>query len=214
MVAISPPGVFGEFITTKIAVEPEEAALRILCACPDTDRVRDAVAHAFRLASVETVEASSLRRLCVADGLVVDAADNALAARATGFDGGIVIVAEPATSDELASFSMQGTHFAAPLGGAEGLIDALRTAIPVDGSGRSIPVDPGVARTRRLLAAGELALALRHAFNNPLTALMAEIQMLQMEARDDDTQAAATRMIDLVRRLTEVSRSLESVRDR
>ncbi len=50
---------------------------------------------------------------------------------------------------------------------------------------------------------------MQHAMSNPLTALMAEIQLLQM----DDTaspavQASCTRMVELVRRLNALARQL------
>ncbi len=50
---------------------------------------------------------------------------------------------------------------------------------------------------------------LQHAFNNPLTALMAELQLLQLEP--DASPAvleAADRMLVIVRRLAEMARQL------
>ena len=49
---------------------------------------------------------------------------------------------------------------------------------------------------------------MQHAMNNPLTALMAEIQLLQMEDPSPATAATCDRMMLLVKRLTELSRKL------
>ncbi|HYV97361.1 MAG TPA: histidine kinase dimerization/phospho-acceptor domain-containing protein [Gemmatimonadaceae bacterium] len=60
----------------------------------------------------------------------------------------------------------------------------------------------------------QLVLNLQHALNNPLTALLAEVQMLQMEAATDDERETADRLLQLVNRMTETVRSLDGVRDR
>ena len=189
----------------------EHTRIRILTTCTDEAVVRRAAEAYHRAATVEHVSEHTIRRLEPADCLVVDTADHARTARATGFDGAIVIFGMPRDEEE-ADFLLQGTHFAPATAGADGIAAALCNAMSHDG----VPavVDPSVARSRRLLAAGELAVRLRHAFNNPLAALMAEVQMLQMEARDAGTRAATDRMLELVRRLTELSLVLESVNDR
>lgn len=52
---------------------------------------------------------------------------------------------------------------------------------------------------------------MQHAMNNPLTALMAEIQLLQMEDPSPATAAACERMMLLVRRLHELARKLGDI---
>lgn len=66
-----------------------------------------------------------------------------------------------------------------------------------------------LARVRGQFALGEIARTLQHAFNNPLTALLAEAQLLEGEAMADEHRAALARMLDLTRRLVTVSRRLE-----
>jgi len=66
-----------------------------------------------------------------------------------------------------------------------------------------------LARVRGQFALGEVARTLQHAFNNPLTALLAEAQLLEGEAMADEHRAALARMLDLTRRLVTVSRRLE-----
>jgi signal transduction histidine kinase len=63
-------------------------------------------------------------------------------------------------------------------------------------------------RVRSDLALGEAARALQHAFNNPLTALLAEAQLLQLEPLGDEPRAAVDRMLTLARRLVVLSRKL------
>ncbi len=52
---------------------------------------------------------------------------------------------------------------------------------------------------------------MQHAINNPLTALMAEIQLLQRKDPSPSTAAACGRMMDLVRRLVALSRKLGGI---
>ena len=66
-----------------------------------------------------------------------------------------------------------------------------------------------LARVRGQFALGESARTLQHAFNNPLTALLAEAQLLEGEAMADDHRAALGRMLELTRRLVTISRRLE-----
>jgi signal transduction histidine kinase len=190
------------------------SALRILTTCADVAVIQREAAAFQRSAVVEAIAADSIRRLEPAACLVVEAAEDARIARATGFDGAIIVLGVAANGDESEGMLAQGTRFVPRDDVAGGLAGALAEAVDLDANGSVVAAPPAVARVRRLVAAGELAVALRHALNNPLTALMAEIQLLQLEARDEDGRAAAGRMLDLVRRLTEMSRSLESVRDR
>src|ERR1700733_451439 len=63
---------------------------------------------------------------------------------------------------------------------------------------------------RQLAAAGEVALDLRHALNNPLAALMAEAQLLAMEPLQPEHRAAVDRIIDLCRRTVTLIRGLDA----
>lgn len=63
-------------------------------------------------------------------------------------------------------------------------------------------------RVRAQLALGEAARTLQHAFNNPLTALMAEAQLLEFEALPDEARGAVRRILDLTRRLATLTKKL------
>jgi signal transduction histidine kinase len=69
-----------------------------------------------------------------------------------------------------------------------------------------------VRRVQRLVAAGELAARMQHALNNPLTALMAEAQLLEMEPLGDEQRLAVGRMVELCRRLVGIVRQLDATR--
>ena len=68
-----------------------------------------------------------------------------------------------------------------------------------------------IRRTQRLLAAGEIALGLQHAMNNPLTAVLAEAQLLEMEPLPPETATAVRRIIESTRRLVALVRKLDAV---
>lgn len=63
-------------------------------------------------------------------------------------------------------------------------------------------------RVRAQLALGEAARTLQHAFNNPLTALLAEAQLLEIEPLASEHRAAVRRILELARRLVAFSRRL------
>ena len=65
-----------------------------------------------------------------------------------------------------------------------------------------------LARVRMLFTLGTSARDTEHAFNNPLTALMAEAQLLELEDMPAEQRAAVERILDLSRRLVTISRQL------
>ena len=79
-------------------------------------------------------------------------------------------------------------------------------------SGAPSPALLELRRMQQLVAAGELAARVQHALNNPLTALMAEAQLLEMEPLDDEHRQAVSRMIELCRRLIGIVRQLDTSR--
>ena len=63
-------------------------------------------------------------------------------------------------------------------------------------------------QVRSDLALGRSARALQHAFNNPLTALLAEAQLLELEPLADEHRGAVSRILEQARRLVLLSRKL------
>ena len=66
-------------------------------------------------------------------------------------------------------------------------------------------------QTQRLMAAGELAMRLQHSLNNPLAALLAEAQLLELETLPPDHRESVERIIELCRRVIDVVRGLDGV---
>ena len=66
-------------------------------------------------------------------------------------------------------------------------------------------------QTQRLLAAGEMAMRLQHSLNNPLAALLAEAQLLELEELSPDHKGSVERIIELCRRVIDVVRGLDGV---
>ena len=66
-------------------------------------------------------------------------------------------------------------------------------------------------RTQRLMAAGELALGLQHSMNNPLTAILAEAQLLEMEELSGEMRSAVGRIVENTRRLVALVRKLDAI---
>ena len=72
------------------------------------------------------------------------------------------------------------------------------------------PIQRELRRTQQLVAMGEATSRIQHTLNNPLTALLAEAQLLEMEDLSEDHRAAVKRMIELCRRLVVMVRGLDS----
>jgi len=132
--------------------------------------------------------------------------------RSTPTRGTAVMVAEPSTlfARELIAQLLPGAD-------PDRLILALLTER--DSRGKDVPQahvynsEEQVAarelrQVRSDIALGESARALQHAFNNPLTALLAEAQLLELEPLGDDHRAAVDRILALARRLVVLSRKL------
>ena len=66
-------------------------------------------------------------------------------------------------------------------------------------------------QARRIFAAGQSALSLQHAINNPLAALLAEAQLLQLEELTAEQRGSVDRMVELCRRIVALVRRLDAL---
>src|SRR5690348_15051971 len=100
--------------------------------------------------------------------------------RARGFKGAIIVIApvpdEKALRDATASLGAVGLARERARVSPGELAKALGGALESNAR-----VAPELVRARRIFAAGQAALALQHGINNPLGALLAEAQLLQLE---------------------------------
>ena len=140
--------------------------------------------------------------------------------RARGFTGGAVLVVDPArpaavTDDATVArlgarcCSLDGTVLT-PL--AVAVADAvLAQGDEVQTTATGQATLKALRQTQRLMAAGELALRLQHSLNNPLAALLAEAQLLELETLPPDHRESVERIIELCRRVIDVVRALDGV---
>jgi hypothetical protein len=122
-----------------------------------------------------------------------------------------VSAAEPRAEGEAAEMEMAALVRDAIALALPSLAGAVRGAEGVTLAGDLGALTTELEARRRLVAVGERAFGLRHALNNPLAALVAEIQMLQLdETLGAEHQSAAGRMLELCRRLVQVVRRLDT----
>jgi signal transduction histidine kinase len=132
--------------------------------------------------------------------------------RARGFHGAIVMLAEacdPATEQRLLALSPARCVAHAAMASALPAVVAELSARPDLGDELG-PIQKELRRTQQLVAMGEATSRIQHTLNNPLTALLAEAQLLEMDELNDEHRAAVKRMIELCRRLVVMVRGLDS----
>ena len=87
----------------------------------------------------------------------------------------------------------------------------MATAAAQQASPRAAAIVASLHRLRALVAAGEIAAGLQHRLNNPLAALLAEAQLLELEPLTPEHLASVQRIVELCRRVIEVSRAIEGI---
>lgn len=78
----------------------------------------------------------------------------------------------------------------------------------------AIGLQEEVDETRNLLALAEMARRLPHAMNNPLSALLAEAQLLELEELAPEQREATERIVHLARRVIGLVRELQQAQPR
>ena len=138
--------------------------------------------------------------------VVRSAADALRLLRARGFAAPIIVVAAMpddaglrAVMDPLGASCVRGTD-TSPVELGTALVTAL---------GSDPKQSPELLQLRRTFAAGQMALSLQHGINNPLAALLAEAQLLQLEDLTSEQRASADRMVELCRRIVGLVRRLD-----
>ena len=137
--------------------------------------------------------------------------------RARGYEGAAVLLTDPAREDgpaDAVSADRLGARYCALAGNVlTPLAVAIAEAVKVQDGGESAPgsVLRALRQTQRLMAAGELAMRLQHSLNNPLAALLAEAQLLELEPLPPDHKESVERIIELSRRVIDVVRALDGV---
>ena len=206
--------------------QPNERPLSLACVAPESaasSRLQEALLTLFPGATIHVVDLGVERGLPEAvDCAVVDSShgtdgtDVLRTLRARGYAGAAVILAnagrrgpDPTGADRLGAryCSLDGDSIA-PL--ATAVADSIRSQENGQQPESAVPLR-ALRQTQRLLAAGELATRLQHSLNNPLAALLAEAQLLELEPLPPDHRASVERIIELSRRVVDVVRALDGV---
>jgi signal transduction histidine kinase len=179
--------------------------------------VREALTTILPQSQIEVADATIVRSVPGADCVVIDAVagaasglDNLRRLRALGYEGGVVLVVDSETRElKDAAARLGATRVVAVENVVRDLTDAIAGATRRDE--REAPVLRALRRTQQLIAAGEIALRLQHAVNNPLAALLAEAQLLEMEALPAEHAESVRRIVEHTRRVIDVVRALDGV---
>ena len=190
---------------------------RVLVASTDPDfsaALTAILAAQLSAAATDIIDPLRLRAKPDAMALVIDARLDASGARAVartvramGYGGALVLVGAPA--DETADAEM-GTATVAADRIAFDVVERIGEQMAL----ASAPFADQIMRARRLVAAGEIALRLQHALNNPLAGLLAESQLMLMDPQTPDQQASLERIVGLCRRMIEMTRTLDGLGER
>jgi signal transduction histidine kinase len=133
--------------------------------------------------------------------------------RARGYVGGIVLLATSCTADlERRLLTVGPARCLARadmvVGLSATLVEVTKLAVPAGDVARRLEGD--LRRVQQVLAAGEVTTRIQHTLNNPLTALLAEAQLLELEPLSEEHRAAVHRIIELCRRVVAMVRGLEA----
>ena len=208
-----------------------ESALTIVCVADQSSTaaaLNEALASLFPTANIISVDTGAERGVPEGvDCAVVDAAVNGAdgidvlrGLRARGYAGAAVLVVDPGrppgVSDEATVARLGARRCSLHGDDITPLAVAVADAMLAQPEGTHA-TDAGQAalralrQTQRLMAAGELAMRLQHSLNNPLAALLAEAQLLELETLPPDHRESVERIIELCRRVIDVVRALDGV---
>lgn len=134
--------------------------------------------------------------------------------RAGGYAGGAVLLLSESSGETGAVPGAEalGARCVANRALAEHLATAVVDAIAAHrGDAAASPARAALDRTQQLIAAGEIAVRMQHSLNNPLAALLAESQLLEMEEMQPEHHEAIGRIVEQLRRVIAIVRQLDGV---
>lgn len=136
--------------------------------------------------------------------------------RARGFVRPIILVVESPSSADERELAFLGVAWilaeeALALQLPSALLALLDGEMLLTGSQAGAAITGSLRRLRATIAAGEMARGLQHKLNNPLAALLAEAQLLELESLAPEHLTSVRRVVELCRRVIDVSRSIEGM---
>jgi signal transduction histidine kinase len=205
----------------------EARTARIVCVSEDLAiaiQMQELVASLVPSAEVDVADPASIRGVPEADCIVVVPHEGATTAaleivrswRSRGSTARGVIVAATVSPEEAVESQRLGV---ARVIETKDLAEALPAAVSVAldlerlslGSEHGAELLRSIRHVERLVAAGEIALHMQHSLNNPLAALLAEAQLLEMELLEPEHASSVQRMIELCRRVIGVTKALDGI---
>ena len=133
--------------------------------------------------------------------------------RGRGYHGGIILLTSGADADidrKLLAVAPAKSVIRGKL--VEQLPAALGALSAVADPGEELGVvQRDLRRMQQLVASGESTMRIQHALNNPLAALMAEAQLLELEPLTEENLAAVKRIVQLCRRMVVMVRGMDTV---
>lgn len=196
--------------TIRVLIAGDEAHARVVAECVRTFLPTSEVVM-VDAAAVARGETQAAACALVAPGFGGwSALEGARSLRAAGYEGALVVVVDaPVTPEERTGLERIGAQHAIAI---ESLTASLPAAVmEASRLDESAPLVQELRRAQRLMAAGEIARKVQHDVNNPLTALLAEAQLLEMEPMSEEQRQAVIRIIELCRRAAAVVRRLDVV---
>lgn len=199
---------------------------RIVCLSTDsdaTDVLLDTIHAILPDANVESADLTLLRDPPRAECVVV--AVGALSAgsesivrdlRARGYANAIILVADSPEMLPAAALTLLGVqrtiatvNMALVLPSALTKVLDAQDAVNASETGRRTLAS--LRRLQAVVASGQIAARLQHRLNNPLAALLAEAQLLELEPLSPDHATSVRRIIELCRRVIEETKSIEGL---
>ena len=217
-------------LTTSAGVTTPQASadvpLRLVCISTDIQAsaaLQTTVATLLPTARVDAADTSIVRSTPDADCVILAvgrlysmALSLVRELRARGYEGPIILVVESPSAvarDESSRLGVEAVlaESEVALQRPDALGRVMATAAAQQSSPRAAAIVASLHRLRALVAAGEIAAGLQHRLNNPLAALLAEAQLLELEPLTPEHLASVQRIVELCRRVIEVSRAIEGI---
>ncbi|MEP7383785.1 MAG: hypothetical protein ABI910_19015 [Gemmatimonadota bacterium] len=209
------------------SVDPiDEGPPRLVCISTDvyaSAALQATVSTILPDARVEAADTSIVRDVPDADCVIVGVGGLYSAGvslvrelRARGFGRPIILVVETPTSADERELALLGVTWilaeeTVALQLPEALLALLDEELFLTGSADADAITGSLRRLQATIAAGEMARGLQHKLNNPLAALLAEAQLLELESLPSEHLTSVRRMVELCRRVIDVSRSIEGM---
>ena len=199
---------------------------RLVCVSTDADAaavLQHVVQAIFPAAQVGSADTGILRdppdAECVilsVGGMYASAEPLARGLRARGFRKALVVVADIPSALETEQLTLLGIgEVVATRDLAISLPSALARQLDLQEAAQRSPLAGRLLDSARelqaLVAAGQAAGGLRHRLNNPLAALLAEAQLMELEVMSAEHSQSVHRIVELCRRVIDVTGTIDGL---